>query len=249
MQEGSTDRRLNMTNLYILQGKFKEAEKEFLKKPVLQEQLALLYLRTKQSQLALEDFTVVEESAQKAESISGQIMALYAKGIAHAQMKSYDEASRMAEEIKKSIPTWMHKKLIKFHDHLLGMIAFERGNFSESIQKLCQAVQSLYAPEDNFPRIQAYFIFALAQAYYEAENLFSAQGEFEKILSLHLGRIGDGDIYAISLYSLGKIFEQQGQKERAIEHFERFLDLWKNADPGMPEVDDAKARLAALKKP
>ena len=248
MQEGSTDRRLNMTNLYMLQGKFKEAETEFLKKPVLHEQLALLYLRTKQSQLALEDFTIVEEGAQKAESISRQIMALYAKGIAHAQMKSYDEASRMAEEIKKSIPTWMHKKLIKFHDHLLGMIAFERGNFSESIQKLRQAVQSLYAPEDNFPRIQAYFIFALAQAYYKTENLFSAQGEFEKILSLHLGRIGNGDIYAISLYSLGKIFEQQGQKERAIEHFERFLDLWKNADPGMPEVADAKARLAALKK-
>jgi len=249
MPEGSTGRRLVMTNLYMLQGKFKEAEKELLKKPVLHEQLAILYLRTKQSQLALEEFNVVEENAQKAESISEQIMALYAKGIAHAQMKSYDEASRMAEEIKKSIPTWMHKKLIRYHDHLLGVIAFERGNFSESIQKLSQAVQFLYAPEDNFPRIQAYFIFTLAQTYYKAGNLFSAQGEFEKILSLHLGRIEDGDIYAKSLYTLGKIFEQQGQKERAIEHFQHFLDLWKNADPGMPEVDDAKARLAALKKP
>jgi len=248
MSEGSTDRRLDMTNLYVLQGKFKEAEKELLKKPVLNEQLARLYLRTKQSQLALEEFNVVEENAQRAESISGQIMALYAKGIAYAQMKSYNDASRIAEEIKKSIPTWMHKKLIKFHDHLLGMIAFERGNFSESIQKLSQAVQSLYAPEDNFPRIQAYFIFTLAQAYYKAGNLFSAQGEFEKILSFHLGRIGDGEIFAKSLYTLGKIFEQQGQNEKAIEHFERFLDLWKDADPGIPEIDDAKARFAALKK-
>jgi serine/threonine protein kinase/tetratricopeptide (TPR) repeat protein len=248
MPEGSTNRRLDMTNLYVLQGKFKEAEKELLKKPVLHEPLAIFYLRTGQSQLALEEFAIVEESAQSAESISGQIMALYAKGIAHAQMKSYDEASRMAEEIKKSIPTWMHKKLIRYHDHLLGMIAFERGNFSESIQKLSQTVQSLYAPEDNFPRIQAYFIFTLAQAYYKAGNLFSAQGEFEKILSLHLGRIGDGDIYAKSLYTLGKIFAQQGQKEKAIEHLERFLYLWKDADPGIPEIDDAKGRFAALKK-
>jgi len=249
MPEGSTGRRLDMVNLYVLQGKFGEAEKELLKKPVLHEQLALLYLRAKQSQLALEKLNVLEEMARKAESISGQVRALHAKGIAHAQMKSFDEASRMAEEIKKSIPTWMHKKLIKYHDHLLGMIAFEKENFSESIQKLSQAAQSLYAPEDNFPRIQAYFIFTLAQAYTKAGNLFSAQGEFEKILSLHLGRIGDGDFYAKSLYTLGKIFEQQGQKEKAIELFQRFLDLWKDADPGMAEVDDAKSRLTALKRP
>ena len=76
--EGSTDRRLHLANMNVLQGKFKEAEKELLKKPVLHEQLAILYLRTKQSQQALEEFTAVEEIAQKAESISGQIQALYA---------------------------------------------------------------------------------------------------------------------------------------------------------------------------
>ena len=245
--EGSTGRRLHLANMNVLQGKFKEAEKELLKKPVLHEQLAILYLRTKQSQQALEEFTAVEEIAQKAESISGQIQALYAKGIAHAQMKSYDEASRIAEEIKKSIQPWMYKKLIRYHNHLLGMIAFERGNFSESIPDLRRAVLSLYSPEDNLPRIQALFIFTLAKAYYQTGNMYDAQQEFEKIPSLYLGRIGDGDFYARSLYMLGKISEQTGQKEKAAEYFERFLNLWKDADPGMAEVEDAQARLAVLK--
>jgi len=38
-----------------------------------------------------------------------------------------------------------------------------------------------------------------------------------------------------------------GQKARAIEHCEKFLSLWKDADPGLTEVEDAKKRLAGLK--
>jgi serine/threonine protein kinase/predicted Zn-dependent protease len=244
--KGSTGRRVNMANLYLLQGKFEEAEKEYLKKPVLQRQIATLHLRMNRPKLALEELKAVEEMALKAEIISEQIQALYAKGIAHTKLKSFDEASRIAEEIEKSIPTWMHKKLIRYHDHLLGMIALERGNLQESMTHLRRAAQTLYYPEENFAQIQPYFRFTLAQALYRGGDLFGAREELEKILSLHLGRIGDGDFYARSLYILGKIFDKQGQKEKAIEHLQHFLDLWKDADPGRKEVDDARALLASL---
>ena len=60
------------------------------------------------------------------------------------------------------------------------------------------------------------------------------------------GRFLYGDLFAKGFYMLGKIYEQPGQKEKAIENYRRFLDLWKDADPGLPEVPDAKAGLATL---
>jgi len=32
-----------------------------------------------------------------------------------------------------------------------------------------------------------------------------------------------------------------------IEHYEKFLNLWDNDDPGITEVEDAKKRLAGLR--
>ena len=62
-----------------------------------------------------------------------------------------------------------------------------------------------------------------------------------------LGRVCGWDIYAKSFYMLGKIAEQRGWPGKAIEHYEKFLEVWKDADPNLPEVEDAKNKLASLK--
>ena len=49
-------------------------------------------------------------------------------------------------------------------------------------------------------------------------------------------------------YLLGLVYEKSGWKDKAIENFKEFLDIWKDADPGLPEVADARQRLEKLKK-
>jgi len=52
--------------------------------------------------------------------------------------------------------------------------------------------------------------------------------------------------YPKSFFLLGRIYEQQGDRKLAIENYQKLLELWKDADQDLPELLDAKARLAKL---
>jgi len=48
-------------------------------------------------------------------------------------------------------------------------------------------------------------------------------------------------------YYLGMVYQELGRYPEAIQKYEEFLDIWKDADPGIPEVEDAKERLEKLR--
>ena len=48
-------------------------------------------------------------------------------------------------------------------------------------------------------------------------------------------------------YSLGKLYEEKGWHDKAKAQYEKFLDLWKDADEGLTELDDAQERIDSLK--
>jgi len=44
------------------------------------------------------------------------------------------------------------------------------------------------------------------------------------------------------------LYEEKGSSIKAIEQYEKFLDIWKDADEDLPELMDAQKRLARLKE-
>jgi tetratricopeptide (TPR) repeat protein len=51
----------------------------------------------------------------------------------------------------------------------------------------------------------------------------------------------------VVLIRLGELYEQQGNRERAIEYYNRFVDLWQDAEPQLqPRVSEIRNRIARL---
>jgi len=151
-----------------------------------------------------------------------------------------------ARELKESIESGLNDKAIREYDYLMGLIELEKGNYSASAGHLDKG-RSLLPAENDAWDAHAKFSFALGQAYYKAGDLNKAQAAYEEILPMTNGRIFYPELYCLAFLELGKVFQDKGNTSRAIEYYEKFLTLWKDADPGLPEVEDAKKRLAGLK--
>jgi tetratricopeptide (TPR) repeat protein/TolB-like protein/predicted Ser/Thr protein kinase len=168
---------------------------------------------------------------------------LHLKGFACLSSNRIAEAERTARELKALIDRGLNKKAIRLYDHLMGAIELARNNIPKALEYLERAVQSLpYGPFEK----DAWMLDTLAEAYFQAGDMTRAREQYEKIGMLTTWPFDYGDLYARSFYHLGQIDEKLGDKAKARENYQKFLDLWKNADPGLPELADAKKRLAAL---
>jgi serine/threonine protein kinase/tetratricopeptide (TPR) repeat protein len=178
-------------------------------------------------------------------SFFGEVVALALKGFIQLRTGSLDEARKTASEMKDACDKSLNRKLIRYYHLLTGMIGLEDQNYLTAVRELEKAVSLLHFQYFEMEE-HALFIHSLAQAYYRSGDPDRALEELEKISLLTTGRTFYGDIYARSFYMKGRIYEEKGMPIQAATSYERFLEIWKDADAGLPEPADARARLQRL---
>jgi hypothetical protein len=79
-----------------------------------------------------------------------------------------------------------------------------------------------------------------------AQRYADAAAEFQKILD-HRGIVGTDPIGALAHLQLGRTFALSGETTKAKSAYQEFLTLWKDADPDIPILKQAKAEYARLR--
>jgi tetratricopeptide (TPR) repeat protein len=90
----------------------------------------------------------------------------------------------------------------------------------------------------------------LAQAYDLSGQPDSAIAVFERYVNASVAtRMGTDEWYLAGTHKrLGELYEAKGDRQNAMSHYLKFIDLWKDADPELqPKVAEVRARIARLK--
>jgi serine/threonine protein kinase/tetratricopeptide (TPR) repeat protein len=195
---------------------------------------------------ALNELRSYREFVDKNDLFGYKFGARFAAGWVAAAQKDFPAAQKMADEYRNMTAAHITtKKWVRYADALQGYIEIERGNYAKAVSAIEKAL-TLWPAQAEIPDNQSLPVYNLGLAHFRAGNMDKARKAFEDVTNMTAGRMFYAEQYAQSFYMLGQVFEKTGDKPKAIENYTKFLDLWKNADPGRPEVADARKRLAVL---
>jgi tetratricopeptide (TPR) repeat protein len=137
------------------------------------------------------------------------------------------------------------------HDYFKSLILLEEDSADEAIA----IIETMPPPKVSFTSAVSFIrrnlpfdddLFALA--FLKKGELDKAISEYERITTLNLGIGLDRPlIHPLSRYRLAKLYDENGQREKAIEQYEKTLEMWKNADEDLFEMIDARKSLESLK--
>lgn len=120
-----------------------------------------------------------------------------------------------------------------------SIVERQRGNAAKAADLLAKAEPYRFSLDVNYQR---------AQAYLAAGDSAKAVAELEKLL----GNRGAGwwQVYApLAQLGLARAYAMQGDREKSRKAYDEFFTTWKDADPDIPILRQAKTEYAKLQKP
>jgi tetratricopeptide (TPR) repeat protein len=173
----------------------------------------------------------------------------YMVGLALALSGESSRSDALAGNLEKGFP---EDTIAKF-DYipvLRALSVLKAGKPMESVERLQIALQ--YELAANGLNFNHFYLGGLHSAYVRGEALAAerrygeAAAEFQKILD-HRGLVGLDPIGALAHLQLGRNLALSGEKTKAKAAYQDFLRLWKDADPDIPILTQAKAEYAKLR--
>ena len=171
----------------------------------------------------------------------------YASALALAYAADTGRAQGLTEELSKRLP---EATTVQFNylPTVRAKIALNRGNPSEALEMLRAALpyelgQTTFSGEYAWNGL--YPVFVRGEAYLAAHQGSEAAAEFQKILD-HRGIVWNSPINALAHLGLARAYAMQGDTAKAKGAYQDFLTLWKDADPDIPILKQAKAEYAKL---
>jgi DNA-binding winged helix-turn-helix (wHTH) protein/Flp pilus assembly protein TadD len=170
----------------------------------------------------------------------------YGLALALAFTGEVRRAQTLADDFGKRFP---EDTVVQFNylPTLRARIALLRSNPQQALESLqAAAPYELGLPAlsfYNWPNL--YPIYVRGEAYLAAQKGSEAGAEFQKILD-HRGIVLNEPIGALAHLQLGRAYAMEGDTAKSRAAYQDFLTLWKDADPDIPVLREAKAEYAKL---
>ena len=173
--------------------------------------------------------------------------AQYAAAVALALAGDMTQAQPLAADLEKRYPEDTSVQS-NYLPTLRALFSLHAGQPSQAIEQLQTARSYEFAdPAINF---RAWFgalypVYVRGEAYLAAHRPADAAVEFQKILN-HRGLLLADPMGARARLQLGRAFALAGDAAKAKAAYQDFLTLWKDADPDIPMLRQAKAEYGKL---
>jgi ATP/maltotriose-dependent transcriptional regulator MalT len=153
------------------------------------------------------------------------------------------QATRLASDLAKRFPD---HTVVQFD--YLPMIHAGASLGSDGAKGSEKAIQALAASapyELGSTPLSLYPVYLRGEAYVAAHQGSAAAAEFQKILD-HPGVVVNEPIGALAHLGLARAYVLSGDTAKAKAAYQDFFALWKDADPDIPILKEAKAEYAKL---